>query len=219
MLLIASVLAAINSLYSQEPFRARSIFDTPEDLNLIPSPSPFPNRTAVVSSEPVSVVRLRHKIPRSAEKELEKALSDVKHGRIDSGIQHLQVAVRLDPEYWDAHRHLADLYWKREQRGAALDCLDAALTIDPNSDSLQSNKAIALLALGRPGEAEQAARNAIRLMPSSEDAHYLLAVAQVRQGHPTSETLDHLSIAGRRIDAALELKRKVEVLLASEGVH
>jgi tetratricopeptide (TPR) repeat protein len=134
-------------------------------------------------------------------------------------IQYLQDAVGLDPGYLDAQSRLADLYWKRGQADAALDCLEAALQIDSDSENLQSNKAVALLALGRAGEAEQAARYAIRLDPSSEDAHYLLAVAQLRQGQTTSETLTHLSIAGRKSPAARELKNRVEGFLASERTH
>jgi tetratricopeptide (TPR) repeat protein len=129
-------------------------------------------------------------------------------------VAHFLEATRLDPLYWEAYANLSDVYWRLDQRGAALGSLNAALAIDPNSDVLQANKAIALLDLGHPDDAEQAARSALRLKPASEEAHYLIGLARLRQGKVDPETVAHLARAIGKIPQARQIHADAQEMMS-----
>ena len=194
-----------------------------EQINPAPLPLSVPeNRRSnpIGGSGLISTIRLRHKVPGPARKQFEQGLKAKNKGRTDESIRRLTGAIRLDPLYWEAHAQLADLYWQTEEKAAALECLEAALAIDPNSDVLQSNKAVALLDLGRPAEAEVAARHALQLSPQSAEGNYLLALAILRQGKVTSEAAEHLKLAVGRIPQAQEIFNQVsERLFDASQLH
>ena len=115
---------------------------------------------------------------------------------------HLQEAIRIDPDYWEAHANLADVYWRERHLAPALEELNLALAIDANSETLQSNSAVVLLALDRPAEAASAARRALRISPDSVDAHYLLGTALLKSGEITEETERSLAAAATKYPQA-----------------
>jgi tetratricopeptide (TPR) repeat protein len=113
----------------------------------------------------ISVGHLAHKPSKAAVEELNRALREIRKGLTDEAIHHLNEAARLDPGFWEAQVQLADLYWHTGDKAAALHCLEAAIAIDANSEILQSDKAVALLDLGRPLEAEMAAQDRTKIEP------------------------------------------------------
>jgi tetratricopeptide (TPR) repeat protein len=98
----------------------------------------------------ISAHHLAHKPPAAAVREFKRGLKLKLHGRLEEAREHLAEASRLDPGYWEAHANLADVYWSLHRVTDALDQLDAAIAIDPNNESLHSNRALALRALNRP---------------------------------------------------------------------
>ncbi len=161
----------------------------------------------------ISITRASHRIPKNAAALFKQALREKKEQPMEA-LAHFIEATRLDPLYWEAHANLADLYWASGQQSAALDSLNAALAIDPNSDVLQINKVVALLALGCPYDAEQAAWSALRLKPGSEEAHYFIGLAQLRQGKVDSETVTHLAQASSKIPQARELYADAQEIIS-----
>jgi tetratricopeptide (TPR) repeat protein len=161
---------------------------------------------------------LAHRPPKTARKEFERGLRAEREGKVDESIRRFGGAVQLDAAYWEALAALADVYWRKGEKANALERLDLALAIDPNSGLLQTNRAVALLDLGRPAEAEEAARRALRLEPRSEADHYLIALAQVRQDRVTAETVQHLRAALGVPQAASMYERIRESLAAATAV-
>ena len=161
----------------------------------------------------ISVTRAAHKIPKNAAAEFKRAIQQKQKQPIEA-LAHFLEATRLDPLYWDAHANLADLYWALGRQSEALDSLNAALAIDPNSDALQTNKAVALLNLGHPEDAEQAAWRALRLKPASAEAHYLIGLAQLRQGKVDRETVAHLAQAIGKVPQARQVHADAEEILS-----
>ena len=210
------------SLLAQQPDRqthsVADVRDEAERLNQTPFGVVVPEvrrSSPADNSEVISKTRLGHSVPRMAKRQFEQGLQAGKKGRTGESIRHLALAIGLDPLYWEAHAQLADLYWQTGEKAAALECLEAALAIDANSEILQSNKAVALLDLGRPAEAEVAAYRTLRLNPQSVAGHYLLALAMLRQGKIIEETAEHLKSAVGRIPQAQEIYNRLREHLSS----
>jgi tetratricopeptide (TPR) repeat protein len=167
------------------------------------------------SAGTISKSRLAHKAPKKARWYFDQGEQAMRKNRTDDAVQFFTEAVRWDPAYWEAHSFLADLYWLKGQPAEALGQVEAALAIDPDSEGMQADKAMALLALERPDEAEVAARRALQLAPLSARNHYLLGVALLNQQHMTSETAEHLSkAAGKYPEAKAAYDRLREHLSA-----
>src|SRR5437879_10808088 len=58
----------------------------------------------------VSVSRLRHQVPAKARNELARSEREVRRGRLQSSVAHLQKAVAIDPDYMEAHNNLGARY-------------------------------------------------------------------------------------------------------------
>jgi tetratricopeptide (TPR) repeat protein len=161
-------------------------------------------------SSAISRARLTHKVPREARQAYERGLRAKRENKLREALEDFRRALQLDPDYWESRAGLADVYYLEGDPGSALEHLDLALAIDPNVESLQVNKTVALLDLGRPAEAEQAARRALRLSPSSAVDHYLIALCQVRQDRVTAETAGHLAAAVGRVSQAKGMFERVQ---------
>jgi Flp pilus assembly protein TadD len=79
-----------------------------------------------------------------------------------------------------------------------------------------SDKAAALVILGRWEEAELAARRALQLDPASIEAHYMLGIAMLQQSKITPETAAHLAIAAKEHPRARAFLAEVQADLAAE---
>jgi tetratricopeptide (TPR) repeat protein len=104
--------------------------------------------------------------------------------------------------------NLGVLYAKTDRPEEALDQYERALELEPNLAVLHSNKAAALVMLGRWEEAEQAGRRAVQLDPGSIDGNYMLGIAMMNQGKITPETAAHLAIAVKTHRGPVHFLRK-----------
>jgi thioredoxin-like negative regulator of GroEL len=135
----------------------------------------------------VSVHQLSHKVPKSAKKEFEKAVrAGDDHAKV---IAHLKKAVEIDPEYIAALNNLGSRYIQIDQYENALEVLGRAQKIDPASPNVQTNIAVALLAMHKAGEAEHAARRAYQLASNDPRARYILALSLYTRQQFTEETV------------------------------
>jgi hypothetical protein len=104
-------------------------------------------------------------------------------------------------------RALDELRGDHPARAAA--AAEETLRFDPDhADALELLAAMELNS-GRPEEAERFARRAFQADPDSGRARFFLAMAQLRRGALTSETLDHLRAAARSIPKAQEVLERL----------
>lgn len=99
-------------------------------------------------------------------------------------IERLEEAVRIDPEFRDAHTNLGAQYAHAGRIADALAELRRALEIGPPDAIIYSNLAWAHLALHQPIEAEAFARKAVALDPSNAKAQFLLRQCEVLVQRP-----------------------------------
>ena len=103
-------------------------------------------------------------------------------GETGEAIRQLQEAIRIKPDYADAHIDLGVALLNQSQAGGAMSEFQEAIRLEPDYAEAHLNLGIALLNQGRTGEAIGQYQEAIRLKVDYAEAHYNLGVALLNQG-------------------------------------
>jgi tetratricopeptide (TPR) repeat protein len=125
--------------------------------------------------------------------------------------EELEKAVRLSPEYADAHWNLAAQYIRLGQYSRAVEESRRAMEFAKPGPMQLCNLAFAQMQLGRYDEATESARASLRLDSTYAQAHFVLGTLLARDGKTLREALPHLELAARTLPSAakvLELARK-----------
>jgi Flp pilus assembly protein TadD len=180
-------------------------------------------------SQIITIQQLRHIVPKKALKETERADKARAKDRQEEVIDHMNRAIRLDPEFVAARNNLAALYLRINDPEPAIAQLEEAIKIDPHNPTLFTNLAIAYTEVGKFDAAERAARVTVDLDRIDGLPRFLLGITLVYQQKFTDEALQcfeqtgdgyplaHL-LAGRVLIArnSLELaKTEIQTYLSS----
>jgi tetratricopeptide (TPR) repeat protein len=106
-----------------------------------------------------------HLSPALVHKNLAAALAQ--QGRADEAMVHLRDAIRLRPDYADAHTELAMLLAQRGDTAQALEHYERAAAIPPEDAASQINLAAMLARIGRESEAIVHYKRALTVQPDS----------------------------------------------------
>ena len=152
------------------------------------------------------------------------AVKHLEAGQVDAALEELREAIRLAPEYPDAHYNLGSALLARGAVRQAIAAYRRATELDPDYAEAHNNLGVLLESLGdRAGAVEHYTR-AIQVQPHQAGAHYNLANALLAEGKP-GEALAHYretlasdpahAEAHARLGLALtQLKRRTEALAA-----
>jgi Flp pilus assembly protein TadD len=130
------------------------------------------------SSFTVSADGLRHPLPPKVVKALAEAQRHTGAGRLAEASSELHKIVAHNPNVWQARLNLGVVEMKLGLANEALASFTRARELEPRSSKAALDSAIALVALRRVGEAESAARDALKLDPSNHNAQELLDLLQ-----------------------------------------
>lgn len=155
----------------------------------IPSKSDLPKPAGAVS------IRQLAPPPPKARKEFALAAKALERGNLEESIRRLENAVRIWPEFIEAHNNLGVRFMQRGEYERAAAAFRQALTLDPHSVLPRANLALLLVRMRRFAEAEQEAAAALQRDPSSVQAHYAFGLARAAQGDCAQEAIRHLQIA------------------------
>jgi tetratricopeptide (TPR) repeat protein len=126
------------------------------------------------SSFTVSVDRLRNPLP----PKVVRALADTQRlreaGKWDEAASKLKKLLAQNPSVWQAHLNLGFVEMKLGRPVEALACFSKARELEPRSSKAALDSAIALVTLHRVPEAEDAAREALKLDSTNENAQTFL---------------------------------------------
>jgi tetratricopeptide (TPR) repeat protein len=122
----------------------------------------------------VSLHELEHPIPKKALQEAYEAQQLVLAKDLPKAIDKLQHALRIAPDYRDAHLNLGVLYARTQRVAAARAEFQKALDIGPPASQIYVDLALASQALGETKVAEKFAQQALELDPANKAAHGLL---------------------------------------------
>jgi tetratricopeptide (TPR) repeat protein len=163
-------------------------WDFPDPFHF-PPPAPLIGRLPQ-PAKPISVNELL--IPPKAAKEVERSQKAFQSGDVRTSAEHLEKAVKIYPNFVQAHNLLGARYINLGEYEKALAEYHKAAHIDPKAAQTSQNLAFALLLLKRYREAESAARRALELDPELVSARYSLARAILGQGRVTPESTELL---------------------------
>ncbi|HKW97434.1 MAG TPA: tetratricopeptide repeat protein [Bryobacteraceae bacterium] len=166
------------------------------DIDLPSEPAQVP------ISGTVSVERLQHPIPDKALSEFERATRSAQKKKIQEAIKHLEKAVKIAPNYTEAHNNLGVWYMITGKLQKAATELEAALKLDTSSVFVNTNLSLIRFLSKQYAEAEALARAALRKDEKFTRANYILGLSLVAEGKNQDEAVDHLDRAAREFPAA-----------------
>jgi hypothetical protein len=139
---------------------------------------------------PIPVSQLH--IPSKAIKEFERSEKAFRSGDVRTSTEHLQIALRIYPDFLEAHNALGLRFIQLREYEKALTEHQAALSLDPSNPRTRQDISFVFLLLNRTKEAEAEARQALHLDSRLVVPRYVLGRAIVAQGHVTLESMDML---------------------------
>lgn len=119
-------------------------------------------------------------------------------GKSRDAIGHFEQAVRIKPDFAQAHCDLGAALLQEGQTGAAIGHFEQALRLRPDRAILHYDLASALMRAGRVPEAISQWEQALRIKPDFVEAHYNLGIALEQQGR--------IEDAIRHFEQALQIK-------------
>ena len=146
--------------------------------------------------------------------EFEKAAKAQEKGNLSNSIEHLQKAISVDPEFYDAINHLGANYLQTKQVQLAIEQFNQAIKIGPLKPVAYENLSLGFLLQGQWQDAERAARQAVNIDRGGTRAPLLLGYALVMQEKFTNEAEQSLRKAATDSPHATLLLAPV---LASKG--
>jgi tetratricopeptide (TPR) repeat protein len=120
-------------------------------------------------------------------KEFHRSEKCVGAGDYSCAAQHLQKALKADPQFVEAHNNLGASFLQLSRYQDAIGEFEAAIALDEKMAAPHRNMSLALFSLRRYAEAETAAREALTLNPQQKAAQYSLGRALAAQGSTSPE--------------------------------
>ena len=134
-------------------------------------------------------------VPEAARQALALGMKNVEEGKVDAGIENMRHAIKIFPEYFDAHLQLGNTFLKVEQFNDAIAELDAARQINPNDERAYQSFGLLLMKQKNFAVAVAVFAEAARLNPSNPMNAVMRATALIHQAATTAD--DRVFLLGR----------------------
>jgi predicted Zn-dependent protease len=148
---------------------------------------------------------LGHHPPKKALREMGAA---IRAGDSPGALEHLQLAIRIDPDFSEAHTNLGAQYARAGQYEAAYVEFETVLKLGPKGAAQYYNLAVVELAMNRVETAEHDLRRALLIDSRHSLSNYLLGKLLAGQPEHYEEAVRRLKFAAPDVPKAnLELAR------------
>lgn len=161
-----------------------------ENIQLRPRRAKPTNRAAVVNS-------FSQDIPKAAQQSFDRALKLNNEGRTDEATQALADAIRIFPNYFDAHLMLGKLFLSANRLAEATTELDRAREIDPKDDRAYQSFGMILMRQRNFAVAVAVFGEAARLNPTNPINILLKAKALINQAYTINPAESEKAAADR----------------------
>jgi tetratricopeptide (TPR) repeat protein len=152
-----------------------------QDIQLRPVPGKPPAQTGVVNA-------FAQNVPRAALQAMERATKLTGQGKTDEAVAQLQEAVKLFPEYFEAHLQLGNIFLKDGKFEQAIAELDKAREVNPNDERAYQSFGLLLLKQKNFAVAVAVFDEAARLNPENPTNPLMSATALIHQASSLSES-------------------------------
>jgi Flp pilus assembly protein TadD len=169
------------------------------------------------SGEVVSVAQLRHKVPKRARKDFERANRLSRAGEHKKAVKELEAAIARDPDYAAAYDQLGVEYGDLGQLNTAEAKIRHSLALDPTSWRGYYNLGVIRLRTGDAAGAEKNAQRALTLSKGEPKAHLMLGMLLCLHPETWSAGLEHVRIAARTMPEAERALRDLEAKFSRQG--
>jgi tetratricopeptide (TPR) repeat protein len=136
--------------------------------------------------------------------------------RHDLAIDYIRQALRIKPDYIEAHNNLGNALAGQGLLGEAAECYQAALRLKPDYSEAHSNLGNVLVDLGKLDEAVYSYQWAVRLNPQFANAQYNLGLVFKKLGK-LNEALSCFRQAMRLFPPARKMHDDLRKALAARG--
>src|SRR5216117_636995 len=128
--------------------------------------------------------------PRSPVGQYSLGLALARQRKLTEAIEHFKTALRIQPDYADAHINLGIALAQQGKLAEASEHYQQALHSKPDSADAHTNWGLALTQQGKPAEAIDHYRQALQIKPDHAVAHYNWGNALIQQDKP-AEASEH----------------------------
>ncbi len=142
--------------------------------------------------------------------------------RRDEAVQHLESALRLQPDYAEGENNLGLCLLEADLCGAAIPHFESAVRLQPGMIQAHNNLALCLTRTGQYGSAISHLETALRINPSYPEAHFNLAVTLGKMPGREQDAIAQYEaglrlIPGAQTPGAAEAHRSAGKLLMALG--
>ncbi|HUL14548.1 MAG TPA: tetratricopeptide repeat protein [Terriglobales bacterium] len=168
-----------------------------------------PRRLTGANSDTVSVVDLEAKYPPQVKAEFDAGQKAEAKGDTTAAIEHYRAALKLAPDFYQAHNNLGGLYIKKGELIPAEKELRRALELNPKSAQADFNLGNVLYLTGRDAEAKTALEDGLTHSPASAMGRYFLGcvLTRMKEFGPAEDQLK----SARELDPTMS---QVQIALA-----
>lgn len=131
-------------------------------------------------------------VPEAARQALELGLKLAGEGKIPEAVEQMRSAIKIFPEYFDAHLQLGNTFLKVDQLNEAIAELDLARQINPNDERAYQSFGLLLMKQKNFPVAAAVFAEAARLSPSNPMNHIMRATALIHQAAGTTDDRAYL---------------------------
>jgi tetratricopeptide (TPR) repeat protein len=170
-----------------------------QDIQLRPIAGKPLGQTGVVNA-------FTQNVPKAARQALERAAKLNRDSKTEAALEQMREAIRIFPDYRDAHLELGNAFLKTGHFEQAIAALDRAREIDPNDERAYQSFGLVLMKLKNYAVAVAVFAEAARLNPNNPMNALMHATALIHQ----AATVPELQIADRQTlldSAALALSQ------------
>jgi Tfp pilus assembly protein PilF len=139
-------------------------------------------------TQPGVVNAFTQNIPETAKQALDLGVKLLGEGKVEAAVENMRKAVKIFPDYFDAHLQLGNIFLKTEQFNEAITELDLARQVNPNDERTYQSFGLLLMKQRNFGMAVAIFAEAARLNPANPMNAVMKATALIHQAAVAAES-------------------------------
>jgi len=140
------------------------------------------------AAQPGVVNAFTQNVPEAAKQALALGVKLAGEGKVEEAVENMHKAVKIFPDYFDAHLELGNIFLKTEQFNEAITELDLARQVNPNDERTYQSFGLLLMKQRNFGMAVLIFTEAARMNPANPLNAVMKATALIHQAAVTPES-------------------------------